>query len=95
MKIMVLVALLSFSPLIAQSDDIHPTVLSAAGGRYVFGQVNSLRADQYLLDTKTGRMWQITLDSEKRPVLQEIPFSFLEDGKEVFSIEPRKVTDSK
>lgn len=33
--------------------------LSAPGGRYVFGQLSDYRRDQYLLDTQTGRVWQI------------------------------------
>lgn len=33
--------------------------LSAAGGRYVFGQISAMRRDQYLLDTQTGRVWQL------------------------------------
>lgn len=32
-------------------------VLSAQGGRFIFGQVSSFRRDQYLLDSQTGRMW--------------------------------------
>lgn len=31
--------------------------LSATGGRYIFGQVSSMRKDQYMLDTQTGRLW--------------------------------------
>jgi len=44
----------------AQSPAGTPgTVLSAPGGRYVFGQVSSGRIDQYMLDTQTGRIWQL------------------------------------
>lgn len=33
--------------------------LSSDGGRYVFGQVSEYRRDQFMLDTKTGQLWQI------------------------------------
>lgn|SRR5487761_1938432 len=33
--------------------------LSAPGGRYVFGQINQMARDQYMLDTQTGRLWRI------------------------------------
>lgn len=33
--------------------------LAAAGGRYVFGQLGVVRADQYMLDTQTGQVWQL------------------------------------
>lgn len=33
--------------------------LSAEGGRYVFGQVSKNRTDQFVLDTQTGRLWQL------------------------------------
>jgi hypothetical protein len=39
--------------------------LSAPGGRYVFGQISDFRSDQYLLDTQTGRVWQIVLHKTK------------------------------
>ena len=29
------------------------------GGRFVFGQINEFSADQYLLDTQTGRVWRL------------------------------------
>lgn len=35
------------------------TVLATAGGRYVFGQISSARLDQYMLDTQTGKVWQV------------------------------------
>ena len=33
--------------------------LAAENGRFVFGQISDYRRDQYLLDTKTGRMWRV------------------------------------
>jgi hypothetical protein len=39
--------------------DTPGTALSAPGGRFVFGQISSGRVDQYLLDTQTGKVWQM------------------------------------
>lgn len=36
------------------------TALSAAGGRYAFGQISDARRDQFMLDTQTGRLWLMT-----------------------------------
>lgn len=61
---------------------VHPTTLSAASGRYVFGQINGMARDQYMLDTQTGRLWQMTCvktdesDSSRcrMLVLQAVPY---------------------
>ena len=34
-------------------------VLSSQSGRFVYGQVSTFRRDQFMLDTQTGRMWQL------------------------------------
>jgi hypothetical protein len=52
----------------------QPAVLSSSGGRYVFGQISSVRADQYMLDTQTGRLWQIAVDTNNAPILQAVPY---------------------
>ena len=50
--------------------------VSADGnGRYVFGQINDFRADRFLLDTKTGRLWQLVATKEGDEVLQAVPYS--------------------
>lgn len=36
-------------------------VLSTENGRYIFGQISDFRADQYMLDTQTGKLWSIGL----------------------------------
>jgi hypothetical protein len=41
-------------------------VLSSPNGRYVFGQISDFRSDQFLLDTKTGRLWGLVVDKEKK-----------------------------
>lgn len=43
----------------AEVPEAPGTVLSTAGGRYVFGQVSSARRDQFMLDTQTGQLWQL------------------------------------
>ena len=63
--------------------------LSAAGGRYVFGQISDSSRDQFMLDSLTGRLWRVgetgavglflqpvpyrTEKGEFRPVPEEIP----------------------
>jgi len=42
----------------SQSASPPGSVLSAQGGRFVFGQVSEARRDQHLLDTQTGRLWR-------------------------------------
>jgi hypothetical protein len=57
----------------------------AGSGRYVFGQISEFRADQYMLDTQTGRLWRIVLRRPKNqdgtdapgdslPVLDAVPY---------------------
>lgn len=38
-------------------------VLASPGGRFVFGQISVMRKDQYLLDTATGRLWEMRENS--------------------------------
>lgn len=61
-------------------DNAVVGVLSAPGGRYVFGQVSMARADQYLLDTQSGRMWQIAKSKEGSMVLEPVLFVASDDG---------------
>ena len=42
-------------------------VISSENGRFVFGQISDFRSDQYMLDTKTGRLWTIALKKSKNP----------------------------
>jgi hypothetical protein len=59
-----------------------------ANQRYVFGQISEYRRDQYLLDTKTGRLWQKVCaksgdkgsgDDNCLAVLQVVPYVTLDD----------------
>ena len=42
--------------------------LASPKGRYVVGQVGDSRSDQYLLDTHTGRLWQLIPGEKRRPL---------------------------
>jgi hypothetical protein len=55
-------------------------VLSAAGGRFVFGQISDSGKDQFMLDTLTGRLWRIGESSDVGMHLRPI-FYRMEDGK--------------
>lgn len=59
------------------------SVLSSNGGRYVYGQISSMRADQYLLDTKTGRLWNMIADKDGNTRLQPVAIEsmIVKDGK--------------
>lgn len=43
-----------------------------------------MRADQYMLDTKTGRLWQIVLDEKKRTQLQAVSYIGIILGEETY-----------
>jgi len=70
----------------AQTASPPGSVLSASGGRYVFGQISSFRRDQFLLDTQTGRLWIVSCQKENDDetcafaALEQFPFP-LPDGK--------------
>lgn len=55
-------------------------VLTAAGGRFVFGQISDSGKDQFMLDTLTGRLWRIGESSDAGMHLRPIPYR-MEDGK--------------
>jgi hypothetical protein len=55
-------------------------VLSAAGGRFVFGQISDSGKDQFMLDTLTGRLWRIGESSDVGMHLRPISYR-MEDGK--------------
>ena len=63
----------------AQSSN-KPAALGGSG-RYVFGQINEYNADQYMLDTATGRLWRLvdTVDGAGS-VLELVPYA-LPDGR--------------
>lgn len=75
-------------PALAQEAREKPTptkVLATDGGRYVLGQISEYRRDQFLLDTKTGRVWKTVVmksDEDKDGVVVLQPVYFVSpDGK--------------
>jgi len=98
MNIRVSVSLLLFASCIStvEAEPVEVKIpqqkmLSSSGGRFVFGQISDFRRDQYMLDTQTGRLWQIAMRKPTNPdgtessgdefaILQPIPYSDF-DGK--------------
>ncbi|MFB9068933.1 hypothetical protein [Pseudofulvimonas gallinarii] len=74
----VVASLIGASDVSAQSSN-KPAVLG--GGRFVFGQINEFNADQYMLDTQTGRLWRLvdTADGQNS-VLEPVPYA-MPDGR--------------
>jgi hypothetical protein len=53
--------------------------LACENGRFVLGQLSEFRRDNFLLDTKTGRVWNVVVDKSAEDgteviVLQPVPF---------------------
>ncbi len=55
-------------------------ILNTAGGRFVFGQISDSSKDKFMLDTLTGRLWQIAETGEAGMFLRAIPYRTA-DGK--------------
>ena len=69
---LIAVAFLS-SALHADQVDIKAfPALGRAGGRFVLGQLSPMRQDQFLLDTLTGRVWQLQENQKGERVMVEI-----------------------
>jgi hypothetical protein len=74
-------AAVTSAPSAAQDQPVI-SVLTAPGGRYAFGQISRLGRDQYMLDTQTGRLWQLVCVQQsegqdktcKATVLQSIDY---------------------
>ncbi|MCJ7683856.1 MAG: hypothetical protein MUO68_06135 [Desulfobacteraceae bacterium] len=49
-------------------------VLSSDNGRFVFGQISGSSKDQFMLDTATGRLWQIGESGKLGTFLKSIPY---------------------
>lgn len=49
-------------------------VLSTEGGRFVFGQVSDSAKDQFMLDTRTGRLWRIGHSGKVGIFLKPVPY---------------------
>jgi len=87
-KILFIFFVFSFCFSLAQSNENKNKILSSENGRFVFGQVNELRADRYLLDTQTGRLWTIVVDSNKVESLQQIYFLSIDGLKSILPENP-------
>jgi hypothetical protein len=55
-------------------------ILNTAGGRFVFGQISDSSKDKFMLDTVTGRLWQIAETGEAGMFLRAVPYRTA-DGK--------------
>jgi hypothetical protein len=66
-------------------------ILNTAGGRFVFGQISDSTKDQFMLDTVTGRLWQIAETGELGTFLRAVPYRRA-DGK--LSPIPEDISDS-
>lgn len=72
-------------------------ILSSEGGRFVFGQVSDFRRDQFMLDTKTGKLWKVIYSPYKNADGTDVPgdgYAVLsqviyEDVKGLRSAEPK------
>jgi len=80
---------ISFSPilyrLLSGKYDITPEILNDKSlkyenGRFIFGQISKMRRDQYMLDTYSGRTWQIVADKNDLISLSPVPY-YLIKGK--------------
>ena len=54
-------------------NNIPGGIIAPAGGRFVFGQMSGSGADQYMLDTQTGRLWKLQ-SPENSLALVPIPY---------------------
>lgn len=73
------------------------SILSGPNGRYVFGQVSDYRADQFMLDTQTGRIWQRICVDDPQPkppapcqVTRLYPLAYLDESTNAPSRTPGK-----
>ena len=66
--------------------------LSAANGRFVFGQISDSSKDQFMLDTLTGRLWRIAESGEIGIYLRSVPYRTSADE---YTPLPEKLSDSK
>ena len=57
-------------------------VLSSKNGRFVFGQLSNSSKDKFMLDTLTGRLWQIAESGDVGLYLREVPYR---TGKDTYA----------
>ena len=73
--IFILFIIVFFSDVIAQEKTQNNEILSSENGRFIFGQIPEYRRDQYMLDTKTGRLWHIVVNKEEVKSLEPILYT--------------------
>jgi len=70
-------------------QQVYAQANGAAQGRYVFKQLGNSRVDQFMVDTETGRLWQIKttefdeLGMRKTTVLSPTYYLLLDGSKSV------------
>lgn len=50
--------------------------LNTNNGRFVFGQISEFRKDQFMLDTKTGKLWNKVIKESGLYILKPVPYGF-------------------
>ena len=63
-----------------QKQDPKQQVLLSQSGRFVFGQISDSSKDKFMLDTFTGRLWQISETGAIGLFLKSVSYR-TEDGK--------------
>jgi hypothetical protein len=53
---------------------VEPKVLSTGNGRFIFGQISESSKDKFMLDTFSGRLWQIAESGEVGIFLRPVPY---------------------
>jgi hypothetical protein len=74
-------------------QESHQAVLSAAQGRFAFGQVSDSSEDKFMLDTFTGRLWRLGKRTDIGLCLTPVPYRS-EDGECSPLPEPLSDTES-
>lgn len=69
----------------AQEKVNKKEILFSENGRFVFGQISDFRRDQYMLDTQTGRLWQIVVNDKEVKSLEPVLYTSVDGTK---TIEP-------
>ena len=72
-KYFLLSAVLLTAPLHGAVSSNIGKSLGTEGGRYVLGQISEFRRDQFMLDTKSGRVWTV-VESNGSKILQPLVF---------------------
>lgn len=86
-KILILFMLISINGIADDKvkQDFPKKILSGEGGRFAIGQISDFRSDQYVIDTKTGRIWKIiTLTNEKGVQYETLQRVYYLDDKGIF-----------